>query len=168
MVWREIVRLGGPAQVEMKWCKGHATSLDVDMGRTTGRLRVLNDTVDKLAGLGSELACELAQNAAERIAYARAKHLYEWLAMLIANWPKEVQRAPRPEQRESSVLGRRAKWLWHALRPHDLWRQHSVLACAACGRRTRCRAQWRLFVAPLVLRQFGRAPVSSSLMSQRL
>ena len=56
--------MGGPGAARLKRCKGHATDSDIESGRTTERLRALNDAVDKLAGLGSELARELVPNVA--------------------------------------------------------------------------------------------------------
>ena len=36
-VWREVCRLGGSCEVQLRWCKGHATDQDVASGRTAVR-----------------------------------------------------------------------------------------------------------------------------------
>ena len=171
-VWREVGRLGGPGAVQLNWCKGHATDSDVESGRTTERLRSLNDAVDKLAGLGSELARELVPNVAERKAYLRAKRWYEWLALLIADWQKHHGGVRRTLPQDSALSRKRRQWKRHDTRPHDLWRRHSVLCCALCGRSTQCVSRWRAFCRSpcraTVTPQFGGQSSASQAISEAM
>ena len=74
--------------------KGHATEVDVQLGRCSSMARAANDQADHFAGRGVDVA--VCQSPIHHLtdAYREAMSWYKWLTKMCADWPKDV--VPKP------------------------------------------------------------------------
>ena len=131
----------GEDLISIRKVKGHASEGDVQAGRTTWYKRAGNEQADHFAGQGADLAEELAPAAMHVSHYRRAREWYKWLAVLAANWPRDVQEAvQRPRaiapahaapRQVAAVVDLAAV---HAVQPHDVKESSGRLACERCQR----------------------------------
>jgi len=96
--WRRIDDIGTEGIAILK-CKGHATEADVQAGRSTPFLRTGNGHADHFAGRGVDVAEDQVPSEDAKAAYREARAWYDWLKVLVANWPQDTQQ--RPTERTS-------------------------------------------------------------------
>ena len=106
LVWDKVDDLGGEG-IKVVKTKGHATKADVEAGRSTWWHQAGNEHADHFAKRGSALAEDLASTKVSRDGYRLAKKWYQWLEVLICNWPKDTQR--RATKARGSRLKRRMR-----------------------------------------------------------
>ena len=86
--------LGGAETIEITWCKGHARLRDVEAGRSTERLRMINGHADHFACKGSAMAVRAAPAGPAILDYNRARAWYKWLHCLVGSWPDDTRARP--------------------------------------------------------------------------
>ena len=89
LIWNVIDELG-EEQVQVKWCKGHATDKDVADGKATQFEKVCNDHADVFAVRGRELAEDTAPTHIERMAYGEAVDFYRYLIHFVSDWQDDT------------------------------------------------------------------------------
>ena len=89
------VRDLGADDVHIKKVKGHATQADVDQSNIAAWQRSGNEQADFFARKGSALAGELSSTEVDKEHFRLARKWYSWLALLVANWPKDTQSTGR-------------------------------------------------------------------------
>ena len=99
--WNKIDDIGADGIVLQK-TKGHATEVDVQLGRCSAFARAGNDHADHLAGRGVDVAISHAPNQSAIDSYKEATKWYRWLTLLCANWPADVD--PRPKREDTSLI----------------------------------------------------------------
>ena len=134
-LWREFWRLIDDigCGIVISKCKGHATEVDVQQGRSTEFLRRGNDNADHFAGYGAGIEEHQAPNEADIVEYKLACRWYHWLAKLTEHWPADTQFNDKQDQSDAveTAVGRPARdFELHAFAPHDL---------CIIGRQLRCR-----------------------------
>jgi hypothetical protein len=90
LIWWKVGDLGGSGISVVK-VKAHATEADVQAGHITALQKAGNDHADHFAKRGAALAEHLSSTVASREAFRMARRWYQWLAVLISNWPDDTQ-----------------------------------------------------------------------------
>ena len=83
--------------IQLVKTKGHATEVDVQLGRCSEMAKNANDHADHFAGRGVDVAEHQSPNARLTGAYHEAINWYKWLTVLCTNWPKDTD--PKPARR---------------------------------------------------------------------
>ena len=95
--WNKIQDIGDEG-ILLKKTKGHATEVDVQLGRCSAFARAGNDHADHFAGRGVDAAISQSPNQRDIDAYREAITWYQWLTQLCGVWPADTD--PRPKERQ--------------------------------------------------------------------